>query len=280
MAFVINYFKQLEAYLWAKHTVNNWIKENDPRKPLCFIGMGLTSLPDIPSNCETLICWNNNLTSLPDLPNCRRLECNNNKITKLPELPECDVLNCENNQLTELPELPRALHINCQGNKLTKMPKILPKCIALRCNDNELESLPVFEYICRYLDCHNNRLRELPKLRDCEWLDCSRNKLKELPNLPRCKYLNCSDNCITRLPKKLDWFKDGFNCSGNKYMYISAGEIYKTDIKHIEPENMINYGGYAKIIQRRYRKHYQNKCRKVINQFVCNDPAGVVCSYM
>ena len=50
----------------------------------------ITSLPDLTrfTNLKKLYCYNNQLTSLPDLPpNLQILNCSNNKLTSLPDLP-------------------------------------------------------------------------------------------------------------------------------------------------------------------------------------------------
>jgi len=68
-----------------------------------------------------LFCFNNNLTSLPELPsNLTNLSCSNNQLTSLPELPSTLIsLYCSNNNLTSLPELPSTLkYLNCIYNDL------------------------------------------------------------------------------------------------------------------------------------------------------------------
>ena len=54
-------------------------------------GRGITSLPDLTrfKNLQKLYCFNNELTSLPSLPqNLQKLYCCSNKLTLLPTLPE------------------------------------------------------------------------------------------------------------------------------------------------------------------------------------------------
>jgi len=71
-------------------------------------------------------CYNNQLTSLPKLPNSlQELYCDNNKLTSLPKLlNSLQELDCSNNQLTELPELPKSLQILYYvGNKFIKTHK-------------------------------------------------------------------------------------------------------------------------------------------------------------
>jgi len=105
-----------------------------------------------------LNCSWDNLTELPELPECKELYCYCNDLTKLPELPKCEKLYCYYNNLTELPELSKCKELDCSYNSLVKLPK-LPECEILYCSNNNLAKLP-----------------ELPK---CKKLVCLRNPLKE-----------------------------------------------------------------------------------------------------
>ncbi len=107
--------------------INNWIALNDPGKILNLAHLNLKQLPPIPLNCERLFCDNNQLTSLPQLPNCVILACHYNKLTSLPELPKCRDIYCYHNQLTYLPQLPCCTAVWCFGNKYLYVDKYLVK---------------------------------------------------------------------------------------------------------------------------------------------------------
>ena len=110
----------------------------------------LTSLPEnLPSNLQSLWCYDNQLTSLPEnLPKSLEIfGCDNNQLTSLPDnLPQSlQELGCSNNQLTSLPEnLPKNLkEIYCYNNKLTSLPEKLPLNLqVLLCINNQLTILP------------------------------------------------------------------------------------------------------------------------------------------
>jgi Leucine-rich repeat (LRR) protein len=80
----------------------------------------IKSLPNLTrfKNLQKLYCLNNELTSLPILPqNLQELYCNNNKLTSLPILPQnLRILFCFNNELTWLPTLPENLKILSYSN--------------------------------------------------------------------------------------------------------------------------------------------------------------------
>jgi len=82
----------------------------------------LTSLPELPSNLTHLYCTNNNLTSLPELSstNLTHLYCYENKLISLPELStKLEILYCSSNNLTSLPDLPSTLtKLSCSDNDL------------------------------------------------------------------------------------------------------------------------------------------------------------------
>jgi Leucine-rich repeat (LRR) protein len=83
-------------------------------------GRSITSLPDLTrfKNLQKLYCFNNELTSLPSLPqNLEELYCSNNKLTSLPSLPQnLQKLYCCSNKLTLLPTLPDNLKILSYSN--------------------------------------------------------------------------------------------------------------------------------------------------------------------
>jgi hypothetical protein len=89
----------------------------------------------------TLNCCDNQLTSLPDLPNVVELYCPFNQLTALPDLPNVVTLYCDNNQLTALPDLPNVVTLYCRYNQLTALPG-LPNVVTLCCYNNQLTALP------------------------------------------------------------------------------------------------------------------------------------------
>lgn len=83
----------------------------------------------LPNNLIELLCYKNDLLTLPKLPDSLKLlHCQNNKLKKLPKLPNSlEILECFNNDLSTLPKLPVSLlELYADNNPLTKLP-ILPK---------------------------------------------------------------------------------------------------------------------------------------------------------
>lgn len=110
----------------------------------------LTELPDLSEyvNLKRLFCYNNNLTSLPELPkSLKHLACGNNKLTSLPELPNLTGLHCNGNQLTSLPKLPDSLvELFCQNNKLKSLPNMPERLRILDCSGNDLPFDDIYEF--------------------------------------------------------------------------------------------------------------------------------------
>jgi len=131
----------------------------------------LTYLPSLTrfKNLIVLLCENNQLTFLPDLPeNLVELRCSNNQLTFLPDLPENLVeLWCSNNQLIFLPDFPVNLrHLSCPNNILTVLPSFSEKLEVLDCSCNKLTFLPKMSEKLKFLFCHSNRLTSLPCLNE------------------------------------------------------------------------------------------------------------------
>jgi len=128
-------------------------------------GEGITYLPDLTrfKNLKELNCSNNQLTSLPTLPqNLQILFCTNNQLTSLPTLPQnLQTLYCYNNQLTSLEGLPQNLkELNCSNNKI-KFMTLPKKLIFLICYKNQLTSLPALPQNIRLFDCNDNPINEI-----------------------------------------------------------------------------------------------------------------------
>jgi Leucine-rich repeat (LRR) protein len=125
----------------------------------------IKSLPDLTKfkNLKILYCHNNQLTSLPILPqNLQELYCNNSKLTSLPTLPQnLQKLYCSYNQLTFLPTLPQNLQeLYCSYNQLTLLP-ILPQNLQeLYCINNELTLLPTLPQNLQEFYFSNNPIYE------------------------------------------------------------------------------------------------------------------------
>lgn len=107
-------------------------------------GIGITSLPDLPSTLEELDCSYNNITSLPEnLPSgLKILRCSHTNITSLPDLPSTlQELICLSTQITSLPELPSSLKkMNFTGSPLINKRNINESQLSYRIRMNELIS--------------------------------------------------------------------------------------------------------------------------------------------
>ena len=158
--------------------------------------MGITEIPDLSNEriIRHIICFNNQLKSLPPLPpNLITLSCYNNQLTSLPPLPSTlQTLICHHNQLTSLPPLPQGLsHLDCSNNQLTSLP-----ILSGRINENygRMEGLKI-------LNCSNNKLTSLPPLPiSLNELFCSNNQLTSLPSGGSLFKVSCINNPLTSLP--------------------------------------------------------------------------------
>ena len=122
----------------------------------------ITSLIKLPQKLNLLICYNNNLINLPELPNSLKeliiIDNNNNN-------------NNNNNNDTDLINL-----------SLSKLPN---KLETIHFSQNRLKTLPILYNSLRELHCNINNLIKLPKLPNTlELLNCNNNQLTELPDLP------------------------------------------------------------------------------------------------
>ena len=105
--------------------IENYINSlNNDITYLNIASMKITHLPNLTrfTNLKIINCFNNLLTSIPELPkNLKELYCHNNKLVSLPSLNEnLEHLDCSNNELTVLPKLNKKLkEILCFNNKFS-----------------------------------------------------------------------------------------------------------------------------------------------------------------
>jgi hypothetical protein len=96
-------------------------------------------------NLTTLICDNNQLTTLPPLPSgLQELYCHDNLINYLPDLPYGLVLlHCFNNQLTSLPILPENLwQLVIDNNQIACIPNLPLFLITFTYDNNPITCFP------------------------------------------------------------------------------------------------------------------------------------------
>jgi len=121
-------------YIPFPHNLNDIICDNNQ----------LTQLPELPDSVTWINCNFNQIEQLPDLPpGLINLDCNNNKLSKLPNLrnTNLEMLNCSRNLLTEIPVLPNSLvSLDCCNNKLTTLPELPNSLRSLFCRGNDFDS--------------------------------------------------------------------------------------------------------------------------------------------
>ncbi len=165
----------------------------------------LISLPELPSYLYVLDCTGNQLTSLPNLPNSLDyLFCSYNQLPSMPALPNSlSNLYCSNNQLNSLPTLPNELNVlDCNTNLLNNLPSFPVVLDYLDCSYNLINSLAITPVGLSYLNCSNNQISSLPELYyGLNNLICNNNQLNGLPNLPSSlSVLRCSNNLLNSIP--------------------------------------------------------------------------------
>ena len=104
-------------------------------------------------------------------------------------------LNISNNNLTTLPELPDCLmHLNCCENNITEI-FVLPKSlVSLNCNNNLIVKIHMVPDTLETLECKYNHLRTLPALNRVTNLFCDDNELWHIPKPNVLEYISCKNN--------------------------------------------------------------------------------------
>ena len=155
---------------------------------------------------ETLVCYNNSLTSLDvsGNPALKMILCANNEIATLDlsHNSSLEYIDCGNNKLEKL---------NLEGNSNLAL---------VICASNELANLDVsHNRLLEYLDCSKNHLKILDMTgnRALTILNCSDNELEELDlrNNSKLLMLGCGFNRLTALDVSANLLLENLNCLSN-----------------------------------------------------------------
>ncbi|MFY7965959.1 MAG: hypothetical protein ACOVO1_13760, partial [Chitinophagaceae bacterium] len=167
----------------------------------------IASINKLPLMCFSLSVNNCNLTVLNAFNNnLNYLSCYNNFITSIPNLPNnLYTLECSNNFISSIGVLPSSLTtLSCSYNKLVSLPNLNNKLINLVCTNNELTTLPLLPQSISIIDCSNNLITSLPRLdtlNNLNNLNVSNNLLTGLPSLPiNINFVRANNNQIAQFP--------------------------------------------------------------------------------
>ncbi len=169
----------------------------------------ISSLSNIPSAVTHLICFNNNLTDLQNIPSgVKWLDCKYNSITNLGTLPNPLIfLDCSYNQLVSLPALPpNLINLIAGFNNLNSIPTLPTSILTVFVAQNQLTVLPTLPAFLTYLDCSSNQLTTLPTLPSgLNSLKANENPLiTVLPNLPgQIEVLQVINTGLTSFPSQI-----------------------------------------------------------------------------
>lgn len=163
----------------------------------------------------------------------RSLNCCNNSLTTL-ELHTITSVWCNSNCLTTL-IAPMAKTVFCHNNRLTTL--VLPRADHVWCCDNLLTHLVI--PMVTNMWCNNNMLTTLVA--------------------PIARIIRCDNNNLTTIvaPRVSQLY-----CHNNKYLYISIRDFKNWNMSWLDNTiirpHSINYGMYARRIQKCYRRYHMN----------------------
>lgn len=153
----------------------------------------------LPENIDQITLGYQPIYFIPDLKrfsNLIFLNCCNNQLKSLPNLPQSlKVLYCPNNDLEELPELPHTLRsLYCYKNKLKYLPHIPTTLTKLYCSYNCLFILPELPR-----NIYELRINDNPLIYKDNTIECIRytNRI-----IAKCKY---TFYCLKYKNKFRDW---------------------------------------------------------------------------
>ena len=177
-------------------------------------GLGLNNIDGIEhfTNLESLSCKNNNLTSIPDLPN--QLEILNlrfNNISHINPLPQSVLdVDLRNNSLVHVPEFPNQVEIlKLCFNNFSNIPNLPDSLRVLYFAYNNLVGLPTLPPLTEQVLCYNNQIENIEFIPESiETFRVQNNNISILPDIPSgIQTLDVSNNpiiCVKNYPSHLE----------------------------------------------------------------------------
>ena len=177
-------------------------------------GLGLNNIDGIEyfTNLEILSCKNNNLTSIPDLPNqLQTLNLRSNNISNITPLPQSILdVDLRNNSLISVPEFPNQIEtLKLCFNNFSNIPNLPDSLRVLYFAYNNLEGLPTLPSKIEQVLCYNNQIEYIELIPESiEIFRVQNNYISILPDIPSgIETLDVSNNpivCVNNYPSHLE----------------------------------------------------------------------------
>lgn len=177
-------------------------------------GLGLNNIDGIEhfTNLESLSCKNNNLTSIPNLPNqLETLNLRSNNISYINPLPESLLyVDLRNNSLFTVPEFPNRIEtLKLCFNNFSNIPNLPDSLRVLYFAYNNLVGLPTLPPLTEQVLCYNNQIEYFELIPESiEIFRVQNNNITILPNIPSgIQTLDVSNNpivCVNNFPSHLE----------------------------------------------------------------------------
>ena len=177
-------------------------------------GLGLNNIDGIEhfTNLESLSCKNNNLTSIPNLPNqLKTLNLRSNNISNIYPLPESLLdVDLRNNSLLNVPEFPNQIEtLKLCFNNFSNIPNLPDSLRVLYFAYNNLVGLPTLPPLTEQVLCYNNQIEFIELIPESiEIFRVQNNNISILPDIPSgIQTLDVSNNpivCVNNYPSHLE----------------------------------------------------------------------------
>jgi len=177
-------------------------------------GLGLNNIDGIEhfTNLESLSCKNNNLTSIPDLPNqLETLNLRSNNISEINSLPQSVLdVDLRNNSLATVPEFPNQIEtLKLCFNNFSNIPNLPDSLRVLFFAYNNLVGLPTLPPNTEQVLCYNNQIENIEFIPESiEIFRVQNNNISILPDIPSgIQTLDVSNNpiiCVNNYPSHLE----------------------------------------------------------------------------
>ena len=274
----LNYLSDQYSNLVVNGVIN--ISEASLITDLNLDDLGLNNIDGIEyfTNLESLSCKNNNLTSIPDLPNQLQtlnlrynnisninplpqsvldLDLRNNSLVTVPEFPnQIETLKLCFNNFSNIPNLPDSLRVLYFAyNNLVGLPTLPPKTEQVLCYNNQIEYIELIPEFIEIFRVQNNNISILPDIPSgIQTLDVSNNPIICVNNYPShleeelMVYPNCLQGCMDSIAINFDLSAHINNNSceySDAIVWPSSAEVINTGANATYLLENVSFNGVA-----------------------------------
>lgn len=162
----------------------------------------LRQLPMFSPTITELVCFQNKITDIQNVPNVVRLDCSHNRLTALSGLEKLEILTASHNDITRITNCPQLRKLTADHNLLSNLDPNMPLLKELDVASNrDLSVIPPYPKL-EYLSISDTAVVELPDLPSVKTIECTNTNIERLHHMPKLEEIIFTIGKLTKISSK------------------------------------------------------------------------------